>query len=179
MVITCRSEGKLYLHCVSSLIFGFSTSTSKKSSFLTLNRESSLSTVLHKSFMEVNRSFERWFSSKKAHTPLPFSSGTLFNYLPSGTYSTDTLAISVVSPDMTRVGNGISFRKNSETRNGFRYSAEESPHSEAFRVPRNSQFRSSERNGTEWNSAEKISFTKQQQKKLKKMICLYIKSRLF
>jgi hypothetical protein len=27
--------------------------------------------------MEVNRSFERWFSSKKAHTPLPFSSGTL------------------------------------------------------------------------------------------------------
>jgi hypothetical protein len=40
-------------------------------------RESSLSTVLHKSFMEVNRSFERWFSSKKAHTPLPFSSGNV------------------------------------------------------------------------------------------------------
>jgi hypothetical protein len=29
-------------------------------------------------------------------------------------------------------------------------------HSEAFRVPRKSQFRSLERNGTEWNSAEKI-----------------------
>ncbi len=31
-----------------------------------------------------------------------------------------------------------------------------------------------ERNGTEWNSAEKISFTKQQQNN-NKMICLYIK----
>jgi hypothetical protein len=69
-----------------------------------------------------------------------------------------------------RVGNGISFRKNSaeKTRNDFRYSAEESIHSEAFRVPRKSQFRSSERNGTEWNSAEKNSFTEQQQSNLTK-----------
>ncbi len=42
------------------------------------------------------------------------------------------------------------------SRNGFRYSAEESAHSETFRVPRKSQSRSLERNGTEWNSAEKI-----------------------
>ncbi len=50
----------------------------------------------------------------------------------------------------SRVGNGISFRTNSaeETRNGFRYSAEESAHSEAFRVLRKSQFRSSEGNRT-------------------------------
>jgi hypothetical protein len=69
-----------------------------------------------------------------------------------------------------RVGNGISFRKNSaeKTRNDFRYSAEESIHSEAFRVPRKSQFRSSERSGTEWNSAEKNSFTEQQQSNLTK-----------
>ncbi len=69
-----------------------------------------------------------------------------------------------------RVGNGISFRKNSAelTRSGFRYSAEESPHSEAFRVPRKNLFRSSERNGTEWNSAVKISFMKQQQNNLTK-----------
>jgi len=55
-----------------------------------------------------------------------------------------------------RVGNGISFRKNSaeKTRNDFRYSAEESIHSEAFRVPRKSQFRSSERNGMERNFAK-------------------------
>jgi hypothetical protein len=103
------------LHCVPSLIFGFSTSISKKSSFLTLNRESSLSTVLHKSFMEVNRSFERWFSSKKAHTPLPFSSGTLFKYLPSGTYATDTLVISAASPDMTPL---FCFPKHFSTKSG-------------------------------------------------------------
>jgi hypothetical protein len=55
-------------------------------------------------------------------------------------------------PGSARVGNGILFRKNSAklTRNGFRYSAEEGAHSEAFRVPRKSQFRSSERNGMEW-----------------------------
>ncbi len=95
-VITCRAEDKFCirensLHCVYCLIFGFSTSISKKSSFLTLNRESSLSTVLHKSFMEVNRSFERWFSSKKAHTPLPFSSGTVpyRTYLPTYLRSSD------------------------------------------------------------------------------------------
>ncbi len=35
-------------------------------------------------------------------------------------------------------------------------------------IPRKSQFRSSERNGTEWKSAEKISFGKQQQGKLTK-----------
>jgi hypothetical protein len=77
-----------------------------------------------------------------------------------------------------RVGNGISFRKNSaeKTRNDFRYSAEESIHSEAFRVPRKSQFRSSERNGTEWNSAEKISFTKQQQNNLTKWFVVHQKS---
>lgn len=41
-----------------------------------LARESSLSQVLLKSFVEVNRSFERWFTSKRAHTPLKFSSGS-------------------------------------------------------------------------------------------------------
>jgi hypothetical protein len=40
------------------------------------------------------------------------------------------------------------------TWNGFRYSAEESAHSEAFRVPWKNQFRSSERNGMELNSAK-------------------------
>jgi hypothetical protein len=39
------------------------------------------------------------------------------------------------------------------------YSAEESAHSEAFRIPRKSQFRSSERNRTERDSAKKLSFT--------------------
>ncbi len=41
-------------------------------------------------------------------------------------------------------------------RNGFLYSSEASAHSEAFRVPRKSHFRSSERNGTEFS--EKIKF---------------------
>ncbi len=45
-------------------------------------------------------------------------------------------------------------------------SAEESTHSEAFRVPRKSQFRSLERNGMEFR--EKISFTQQQQNNLTK-----------
>ncbi len=64
-----------------------------------------------------------------------------------------------------RVGNGISFRTNSAewTRNGFRYSAEKSTHSKAFRVPRKSQFRSSERNGIPWKklvlrNSSKITF---------------------
>jgi hypothetical protein len=50
-------------------------------------------------------------------------------------------------PITGRVGNGISFRKNSSewTRNDFRYSAEESAHSEVFRIPKKSQFRCSER----------------------------------
>jgi hypothetical protein len=72
-------------------------------------------------------------------------------------------AYAAQSPVLIRVGNGISFRKNSAewTWNDFRYSAEESAHSEPFWFPRKSQFRSSERNGTERNSAEKVRFTKQ------------------
>ncbi len=70
------------------------------------------------------------------------------------------------------LGLGTEFRPEKIPRNrlgtGFCYSAEESTHSEAFRVPRKSHFRSSERNGTEWNSAEKISFSKQQQNNLTK-----------
>ncbi len=62
---------------------------------------------------------------------------------------------------VNRVGNGISFRENSaeQTRNDFRYSAEESAHSEAFRVPSAEEpipkF-GTEQNGTE--SREKIKF---------------------
>jgi hypothetical protein len=44
-----------------------------------ITRESSLTSVLHKSFVEVNRSFERWFTSKKVHTPLKFSSGDAYS----------------------------------------------------------------------------------------------------
>jgi hypothetical protein len=60
----------------------------------------------------------------------------------------------------TRVGNGISFWKNSAewTRNGFLYSAEESALSEG--IPRKTPLRSSERNGTEfW---EKLVFRNSQ-----------------
>ncbi len=59
------------------------------------------------------------------------------------------------------LGTELRSEKNSAewTRKGFCYSAEESAHSEAFRVPRKSQFRSSERNGMEWNSTKKWSFT--------------------
>jgi hypothetical protein len=62
-----------------------------------------------------------------------------------------------------RVGNGISFRKNS--------TVSVNPRKKAL-IPRHSEFRgraySEARNGTEWNSAEKISFTKQQQNNLRK-----------
>ncbi len=52
-------------------------------------------------------------------------------------------------PQCIRVGNGISFRKNSaeQTRNGFRYSAEESGHSEAFRGLPEESIPSSDWNG--------------------------------
>ncbi len=57
------------------------------------------------------------------------------------------------------------------TRIGFRYSAEESAHSE-FRRRANSKTG----NGMEQNSMGKISFTKQPKNK---MICMYLKSLLF
>eukprot|EP00088_Acartia_fossae_P016152 TRINITY_DN19018_c0_g1_i5.p1 TRINITY_DN19018_c0_g1~~TRINITY_DN19018_c0_g1_i5.p1 ORF type:complete len:413 (-),score=80.83 TRINITY_DN19018_c0_g1_i5:191-1429(-) len=41
-----------------------------------LARETSISKVLEKSFYEVNKSFDRWFNSKKEHKNLQFSSGT-------------------------------------------------------------------------------------------------------
>ncbi len=53
---------------------------------------------------------------------------------------------------LAKVGSGISFRKNSAeyARNSFRYSAEESAHSEAFRSLQKSLFRSSERKEIAW-----------------------------
>ncbi len=45
------------------------------------------------------------------------------------------------------VGLATEFRSEKIPRNEFRYSAEESGHSEAFRGSRKSQFQSSERNG--------------------------------
>jgi hypothetical protein len=55
---------------------------------------------------------------------------------------------SPLSRRVSKLGLGTEFRSEKiSRRNGFRYSAEESTHSEAFRVPRKSQFRSSERNG--------------------------------
>jgi hypothetical protein len=109
---------------------------------------------------------------------------------------------------MVRVGRN-SYRKNSAeyALNDFRYSAEESAHSEAFRVPRKSQFRSSERNRTKRNPAKKMQFygnrtasmitlasnrrphtckgcvitatLRKQAKYLSKTISPYLKSRLF
>ncbi len=59
---------------------------------------------------------------------------------------------------VTRVGNGISFR----TWNSFRYSAEESTHSEAFRGLRKSQFRSFEGNGMTWKKLNILNILLQQ-----------------
>ncbi len=55
-------------------------------------------------------------------------------------------------PLYSRVGSGISFRKNSaeQTRNSFRYSAEESAHSETFRSLLKSLFRSEEQKEMAW-----------------------------
>ncbi len=63
----------------------------------------------------------------------------------------------------TRVGNRISFRKNSEkyTRNGVCYSAEESAHSKAFRAQWKTQFRSSERKGIKWRKKKIIFWSNQ------------------
>ncbi len=83
-------------------------------------------------------------------------------------YCRDNSSFSSANEDS--VPSGTEFRSEKIPRNrlgnGFRYSAEESNHSEAFRVPRKSRFRRSERIRTEWNSAEKVSF-------------MYIKSCLF